>query len=204
MDARLGHRAVGPDYTIGPIDPALAPAHHTPLGRYFQLTLPLNGSKYYDCTAATQSATFNGHGCLPSREVAVYVPAAYVDGDEAAVLVSQDGPFYDQYLIQTMDALILHPDPSRSLPPFIAISVSTGTKTDGTGSLRDIQYDTVSGKYAGFVADEIFGAVLTNPEIRSAYPRLRFTSDPTGRLSLGCSSGAAAGFSMAWFRPGEC
>ena len=194
-----GTYTLGPDYRV---DPVLVNASaHAARGAYYRFELPLNRSRYYDCTAATRSLPFDGNACLPTRSVAVYVPAQYADGDEAGVLVQQDGPGLDTLLIAAMDALIGHADPARALPTFVAVSVSTGTTSDGTGSLRDNQYDTVSGKYAAFVDDEVLGAVRAHPQIRADYPRLRLTADPQGRLALGCSSGGAAALSMAWFRP---
>src|SRR3954470_22762319 len=56
-------------------------------------------------------------------------------------------------------------------------------------------------RYARFVELEVLPAVLSDPQIKAAYPGLSFTSDPEGRAALGCSSGAAAAFTMAWFRP---
>jgi hypothetical protein len=194
-------------YVLGPtyhVDPVLKDADtHEPAGKFYDFALQLKGSKYYDCTAATGSATYPPRGgkCLPFRNVTVYIPAAYKDGAEVGVLVQQDGPGYNHYLIPIMDALINHPDPARSLPVFISVSVSTGTTGDGTGSLRDNQYDTMSGKYATFVDDEVFAAVRSNPAIQADFPRLNITSDSDGRCTIGCSSGAMAAFTMAWFRP---
>eukprot|EP00937_MAST-01D_sp_MAST-1D-sp2_P008194 g8194.t1 len=205
--ATLTALAAGNTYVLGPdyhVDPVLEDLKsHTPTGRYYTFAILLNSSKYFDCTAATGSATYPPRGgkCLPFRNVTVYVPAAYRDGTEAAVLVQQDGPGYDGYLIPIMDKMIGHADPARSLPVFVSISVSTGTYGDGTGSLRDNQYDTMSGKYAAFVDDEIFAAVSAHAPLRADFPNLRLTSDPDGRLTLGCSSGAMAAFTMAWFRP---
>jgi enterochelin esterase-like enzyme len=59
----------------------------------------------------------------------------------------------------------------------------------------------MSDRLARFVADEVLPAVLANPEIRAAYPRLSFTDDPWGRAVFGCSSGGAAALTMGWFRP---
>jgi enterochelin esterase-like enzyme len=192
-----GTYSVGPDYHVDPV--LKDAATHKPEGHYYQFILPIKGSKFYDCTDATNSTPFHGYTCLPYRNISVYVPSAYKDSDEVAVLVTQDGPGYDPLLVPIMDGLINHPDETRSLPVFIAISVSTGTISDGIGSLRDNQYDTVSGKYAEFVNDEIFAAVRTH--LSSDFPKLNITTNPDGRLTMGCSSGGAAAFEMAWWRP---
>ena len=196
-----GTYVLGPNYEI---DTVLKDADaHVPQGKYYSFALPLNDSQYYDCSARTDSTTYPPRGgkCLAHRNVTVYIPTAYRDGSAAAVLLQQDGPAYDHWLIPIMDGMIEHPDPARRLPVFVSVSVSTGTTGDGPGSLRDLQYDTMSGKYAAFVAHEILPAVSDHPGIRADFPSFRMTSDPDGRLTMGCSSGAMAAFTMAWFRP---
>jgi iron(III)-enterobactin esterase len=47
----------------------------------------------------------------------------------------------------------------------------------------------------------VLPAIVNNAAIKAAYPGLSFTTDPEGRGAVGCSSGAAAAFTMAWFRP---
>ena len=42
-------------------------------------------------------------------------------------------------------------------------------------------------------------AVVNNSAIKAAYPNLKFTANPEGRAAMGCSSGAAAALTMAWF-----
>jgi enterochelin esterase-like enzyme len=44
-------------------------------------------------------------------------------------------------------------------------------------------------------------AVLADANIKAAYPNLSLTADPDGRGAVGCSSGAAAAFTMGWFHP---
>ena len=63
---------------------------------------------------------------------------------------------------------------------------------DGKNSERGLEYDTMSDRYARFINDEVFAAVLANPEIRAAYPKLAITANPWGRATMGCSSGGAA------------
>ena len=81
----------------------------------------------------------------------------------------------------------------RSLPPFVIIAVANG------GEERSLEYDTMSDRYARFVAEEVLPAALERA--RRAFPHLRFTDDPDGRATLGCSSGGIAALTMAWFRP---
>lgn len=191
---------VSGSYIIGPEfedDPATISNVSVPKGNYFQFNMSMAESKYYDCTDPT--LTFP---CDDERSVTVYIPHQYRDGMEAGLLVQQDGPGFDEYLRNVMDNLIGAENHERSLPVFILVSVNNAAAgQDGNGSLRDLEYDTVSGKYADFVSYEVVPKVLTDPYIKAKFPNLKVTSDPDGRASLGCSSGAAAAFSMAWFRP---
>jgi enterochelin esterase-like enzyme len=65
---------------------------------------------------------------------------------------------------------------------------------DSKGSQRGLEYDTVSGQYAGFIETEVL------PKISADY-KVTFTTDPEGRATMGGSSGGSAAFTMAWFRP---
>ncbi len=59
----------------------------------------------------------------------------------------------------------------------------------------------MSESFARFIDGEVLPAVLSNAEIRAAYPRIAFTDNPWGNAAMGCSSGGAAALSMGWFRP---
>ena len=59
----------------------------------------------------------------------------------------------------------------------------------------------MSDRYARFINDEVFPAVLRHPDIKAAFPHLAITRNPWGRATMGCSSGGAAALSMGWFRP---
>jgi enterochelin esterase-like enzyme len=52
----------------------------------------------------------------------------------------------------------------------------------------------VADRYVNFIETEVL------PKITADYG-VRFTTDPAGRATFGGSSGAAAAFTMAWFRP---
>ena len=133
---------------------------------------------------------------LKERPIAVNIPASYVDGVEAPVLVVQDGGYGDHLdwidsVQSNLAGRIAFP-----LPAFITISVA-----NGGGSERSLEYNTMSDRYARFVVDEVLPAVLNRTEIRAAFPRLQLTSDPDGRAALGCSAGGIAALTMAFFRP---
>jgi enterochelin esterase-like enzyme len=74
----------------------------------------------------------------------------------------------------------------------IAISIGNGSG-DAQGSQRGLEYDTMSGRYAEFVESEVLPLVEKNYAVK-------LTKDPDARATMGCSSGAAAALSMAWYR----
>eukprot|EP00912_Choanoflagellata_sp_UC4_P002222 UC4_evm3s1406 len=186
---------IGPSFEADPVYDGWFPnASRQPKGHSYSFNLLLAQSKFYDCTDKTNSKPYSSKPCNVNRSVTVYIPSQYNDGDETKILVAQDGPFFDKLLIPIMDSLI-----GQDLPVFILVSISTGTNFDGEGTLRDIQYDTVSGKYARFVNEEVFPAVKQHVSLD--FPNLKITPNSDGRMTLGCSSGGAAAFSMAWFEP---
>jgi enterochelin esterase family protein len=123
------------------------------------------------------------------RKVAVYIPKQYVAGAAAPFIVAHDGFDYLTKLPPVLDNLIA----DRKLPAMIAILLSSGGG-DGPGSERGLEYDTVSEKYTTFVETEVL------PRVAKEY-HVTLTTDPEGRASMGGSSGGAAAFTMAWFRP---
>jgi enterochelin esterase-like enzyme len=116
------------------------------------------------------------------------VPSQYVPGTEAPFLVSQDSMGRGE-LPTILDNMIA----ARRLPPMVAVMIDSGGG-DAQGSERGLEYDTVSGRYAEFIENEVL------PRITQDYHVL-FTKDPNGRMTMGGSSGGAAAFSMAWFHP---
>ena len=85
------------------------------------------------------------------------------------------------------------PDRTRSAcRSMIAISIGNGSG-DAQGSQRGLEYDTMSGRYAEFVETEVL------PLVEKQY-NVTLTKDPDGRATMGCSSGASAALSMAWYR----
>lgn len=173
-----------------------------PTGTHFNFSMDSTRSVIFDGSDATLDP---GKPRLLTRNVAVYVPDSYVDGTPAPILVIQDGPAGQRNaqfdaVSRALDNLTTSADPARRLPAFVAIAVQNGGN-DAQGSERGLEYDTLSDRYARFVELEVLPAVLADPQIRAAYPGLSFTSNPEGRATMGCSSGGAAAFTMAWFRP---
>ena len=122
-----------------------------------------------------------------TRRVAVYVPQQYVAGTAAPFIVGQDGP--DSLLFVALDNLIAQ----KRVPAMIAISIGNGSG-DAQGSQRGLEYDTMNGRYAEFVETEVL------PLVEKQYS-VRLTRDPDARATMGCSSGAAAALTMAWYHP---
>ena len=172
---------IGPDYADAP---ELTVKPGTPQGTVHEFVMKSVDSKIYPGIAKKQPGT------VPyERKVAVYIPKQYRSGQEAPFLVAQDGMGYRRYLPAILDNLIAQ----RRVPPLIAIMINSGGG-DSKGSQRGLEYDTVSGTYADFIETEVL------PKISADY-HVKFTRNPEGRATMGGSSGGAAAFTMAWFRP---
>jgi len=189
-----GSVTIGPDYAL---DPDLTDKGN-PKGKGFEFSLRLADSKIFRGDDAT--LTPEKKAVRRERKIFVYVPAAYRDGAKAAVLVMHDGPSHLDLARNALDNLTLSKDPDRKLPPFIVVAVENGGN-DGKKSERGLEYDTMSDRYARFINDEVFPAVLKHPAIKAAFPHLAITDNPWGRATMGCSSGGAAALTMGWFRP---
>ncbi len=121
-----------------------------------------------------------------TRKVFVFVPSQYAPDSAAAFIVAADGP--DPLLFTTLATLIA----KRRIPVMVGIAVGNGGG-DAQGSQRGLEYDTLSPRYAEFIEKD----VLPQVERRAG---VRLTRDPDQRATTGCSSGAAAAFTMAWYR----
>lgn len=124
-----------------------------------------------------------------TRTVWTYVPAHYVRGTAAPLLIVQDGYGYLNRLPKVLDNLIA----ARRIPSIVAVLIDSGGG-DAQGSQRGLEYDTVSGRYSDFVETEVLPKVQRECDVN-------LTGDPQGRATMGASSGAAAAFTMAWFHP---
>jgi enterochelin esterase-like enzyme len=174
-----GKTMVGPQF----MDKNLDVRDGVPQGSVFTFNM--------DSADSTIYPGLNGHY---SRRVDVYVPKQYQDGDAAPFIVVQDGPGYTSRMMHALDNLIS----DGGAPALIAIMADNGGG-DSIGSERGLEYDTMSDVYVTFVETELLPAVKNDTAIKAAYPNLQFTSDPEGRAAMGCSSGAAAAFTMGWF-----
>ena len=127
------------------------------------------------------------HPAPYTRKLAVYVPEQYVPGSEAPFIVGADGP--DGILFRALDYMI----PEKKLPAMIAISIGNGSG-DAQGSERGLEYDTMSGRYAEFVENEVLPLVEKECHVK-------LTKDPEGRATMGGSSGGSCALIMAWYHP---
>jgi len=129
----------------------------------------------------------NSHPAPYTRHVAVYVPKQYVPGAAAPFIVGADGP--DRALFTALDNLIAE----HKVPVMIAISIGNGGG-DAQGSERGLEYDTLSGRYAEFVEQEVLPLVEKQCNVR-------LTKNPDGRAAMGASSGGSCALIMAWYHP---
>lgn len=188
-----GNHVIGPEYAI---DPDLTDRGN-PQGKQFEFSMRLADSQIFRGDDPTLDPR---KPVREERQITVYIPAAYKDGDAAPILVMHDGPSRLDLVKNALDNLTISDDPDRRLPAFIAIAVQNGGN-DSKGSERGLEYDTMSDRLARFINDEVLPAVLNDPGIKAAYPNIAFTDNPWGRAVMGCSSGGAAALTMGWFRP---
>jgi enterochelin esterase family protein len=195
------------NFILGPThDPAaeLAPAvqgnYELRNGRAIELTMNSSESKIYP-GIARDANTFGvpdpadpakllvttSHPAPYTRKVSVYIPKQYVAGSVAPFVVGADGP--DRLLFSALDSLIA----ARKIPVMIGISIGNGGG-DAQGSERGLEYDTMSGRYAEFVENEVLPRV-------EAEAFVKLTRDPDARAATGGSSGAACALIMAWYHP---
>jgi enterochelin esterase family protein len=192
--------AVG-NFIIGPTHEAAteAAAHDgVPRGRICEITMTSAESRLYpgivrdpgtfgtvDPSDSAKLVVATSRPAPYTRKVSVYVPAAYVAGSTVPSIVGADGP--DPLLFTVLDNLIAQ----KRVPAMVAISIGNGGG-DAQGSQRGLEYDTMSGRYAEFVETEVLPRVEEQCQVK-------LNRDPAARAAMGCSSGAAAAFIMAWY-----
>ena len=186
-----GNRSIGPAYTP---DPSLAPRPEVPKGTIIEFKMDSTGSLYFPGQSRVTGAF--------SRRVWVYVPKQYVKEEKAPFMVSQDA-IYRPWLINLLDNAIY----DKELPIIVIIFADNGGKDNGIGvanvqgTERNLEYDTVSARYGRWVQGELLPRVESETKSQIPDQAVKLTSDPEGRGAIGCSSGAAAAFAMAWFQP---
>jgi iron(III)-enterobactin esterase len=194
-----GDFVIGPEYRPAP---ELTVADGVPRGSVRQFTMESKDSRFYPGIARDVFGTVDPknpktlivetHAKPWQRAITVYVPAQYRRGSEAPFIVVHDGPALgkeEAALPAVLDNLIAR----RRVPAMIAVMIQNGGG-DAQGHERGLEYDTLSGKFAEFIEAEVLPAVERNYDVK-------LTRSPDGRAAMGCSSGAAAAFTMAWYHP---
>jgi iron(III)-enterobactin esterase len=191
------------NFILGPTHkpaPEMIPQKGVPRGKVIEFTMNSADSKIYpgiarepntfgtpDPSDPAKLVVTTSHPAHFTRRVAVYVPQQYVPGTVAPFIVGADGP--DRDLFTALDNLI----DQRRVPVMIAISIANGGG-DAQGNQRGLEYDTMSGRYAEFVEQEVLSLV-------EAQAQVKLTSDPDGRATMGGSSGGSCALIMAWYHP---
>ena len=135
------------------------------------------------------SKIYNGMHC----DYWIYVPAQYNAATPAALMVWQDGHNFAQRDGNTrIQNVIDNLTAQKRIPVMISVFIDPGKV--GDKSLRSIEYDTVSDRYARFLRDEIL------PEVASRY---NLRKDSYSRAIGGESSGGICSFNVAWFQPDQ-
>jgi len=193
-----GNFIIGPTHTAAS---EMTAQESVPHGTVYNFTMESADSKFYPGVARDTNPTpapgqappepgrrvVSNHPAPYTRKVGVYVPKQYVPGTAAPLLVGADG--VDMALFTALDNLIA----AHKVPVMIAVSIGNGSG-DGPGSERGLEYDTMSGKYAEFVEQEVL------PLVEKQY-NVKLTRDPDGRATMGGSSGGSCALAMAWYHP---
>jgi enterochelin esterase family protein len=191
------------NFILGPTHnpaPEMQPKDSVPQGTVVEFTMNSTDSKFFpgiarepntfgtpDPTDPAKLIVTTSHPAPYTRHVAVYVPKQYVPGTVAPFIVGADGP--DRALFTALDGLIAE----HRVPVMIAISIGNGSG-DAQGSERGLEYDTMSGRYAEFVEQEVLPLVESQAHVK-------LTKDPDGRATMGGSSGGSCALIMAWYHP---
>jgi enterochelin esterase family protein len=194
-----GAFVIGPEYTA---PPELTVEDDVPTGKVTQFTMHSSDSRFYPGIARDVFGTVDPnnpktlivetHAKEYQRTITVYVPAQYRKGRKAPVIVTHDGPKPgepDTVLPRILDNLIAQ----KRVPAMVAVMIQNGGG-DAQGSQRGLEYDTMSGKFAEFIEAEVLPAVEKNAGVK-------LSRKGKDRAVMGCSSGAAAAFTMAWNHP---
>jgi enterochelin esterase-like enzyme len=191
------------NFIIGPTHnraPEMSVQTNVPQGTVYNFTMNSADSKIYpgiarepntygtpDPADPAKLIVTTSHPAAYTRHVSVYVPQQYVPGTAAPFIVGADGP--DRALFTALDNLIA----AHKVPAMVAISIGNGSG-DAQGSERGLEYDTLSGRYAEFVEQEVLPLVEQQCHVT-------LTKNPDARATMGGSSGGSCALIMAWYHP---
>jgi iron(III)-enterobactin esterase len=194
-----GEFVIGPEYAA---PSELAVKDGVPAGTVTQFTMDSKESRFYPGIARdafgkpdptnTRTLIVETRPMDYQRTITVYVPAQYTKGTPAPLIVTHDGPRLgqsDTVLPRILDNLIAQ----KRVPAMVAVMIQNGGG-DAQGSQRGLEYDTMSGRFAEFIEAEVLPAVETHAGVM-------LSREGKDRAVMGCSSGAAAAFTMAWNHP---
>ncbi|MEW1952280.1 alpha/beta hydrolase-fold protein [Terrabacter sp. NPDC080008] len=139
------------------------------------------------------SATYPG----TSRTVWVHVPAAYVPGEPASVMVFNDGWWYLNPDGEVrggivLDNLVHREDLPVTIGVFVDPGVFEGRADPDERKNRNAEYDAFDDRYVTFLLEEVMPLVGQ---------RWAISDDPDRWGVCGGSSGGNAAFTAAWLRP---
>lgn len=124
-----------------------------------------------------------------TRDWWVYTPPGLASGEEAALMVFQDGQRVKDWVPTVFDNCIA----KGWMPKTVAVFIPPGT-FEGGRSDRSFEYDTLSDAYVRFVTEEVL------PEVQKM---VTLSADPAKRAICGMSSGGICAFTAAWQRPDQ-
>ncbi|HET9633765.1 MAG TPA: alpha/beta hydrolase-fold protein [Terrabacter sp.] len=139
------------------------------------------------------SATYPG----TSRTVWVHVPAAYVPGEPASVMVFNDGWWYldpegEVRAGIVLDNLVHAGDIPVTIGVFVDPGVFEQCDDPDERKNRNVEYDAFDDRYVTFLLEEVVPLVQQHCTL---------TDDPDRWAICGGSSGGNAAFTAAWLRP---
>lgn len=135
------------------------------------------------------------------RTVTVYVPSQLKPGDEAALMVWQDGSRHVDPAGQMRASVVfdnlIH---QGGMPAAIGVFVDPGRRPkqqpEDKAANRGFEYDSLGDAYVRFLLEEILPAVEQRCSVK-------FKADPASRAIAGGSSGGICAFTAAWERPDQ-
>ena len=195
-----GDFLVGPEYVAAPETKTVA---GVPQGKVEQFVMDSKDCKLFNPGIARKvfgtpdpknpkTLIVETHNIDYKRTITVYIPAQYIPGTAAPLLVTHDGPGFgkpDMSLPRILDNLIAQ----KRIPALIAVMIANGGG-DAQGHERGKEYDNMSGLFAEFIQNEVL------PLVEKKY-KVKITNDPDGRATMGTSSGGSAALIMAWYHP---
>ncbi len=152
---------------------------------------------------ALEKFAWNGSKVFPGteRDVTVYIPRQYRSGEEACLMVWQDGtrhadPHGPMRAGVVFDNLIHKKEMPVTVGVFVDPGRKPGQKAGDKAANRGFEYDSLGDAYVRFLLTEIL------PEVEKRF-QVKFRPGPEARAIAGGSSGCICAFTAAWERPDQ-